>query len=62
MFEFKEGKNCNHRNTCLYFEDCNLSLTPKSDKLAISGWAFGRNSYEMSRTRQPLLETRSDFQ
>jgi len=28
-FKFKEDENCNRRNTLTYFEDYNLSLTPK---------------------------------
>jgi len=40
LFEFKEGENYNLRNTLKYFEDYNLSLTPKSGKLAICGWAL----------------------
>gem|GEM_PF-4632147 len=40
MFEFKEGENCNRRNTFKYLEDYNLRLTLKSGKLAICGWAL----------------------
>jgi len=40
LFEFKEGENCNRRNTWKYFEDYNFGLTPKSGKLAICGWAL----------------------
>ena len=40
MVEFKEGEDCNRRNTFEYFEDYNLSLTQKSGKLAICGWAL----------------------
>jgi len=40
LFEFKKGENCNRKNTFEDFEDYNLSLTPKSGKLAICGWAL----------------------
>jgi len=32
LSKFKEGENFNRRNTLKYFEDLNLSLTPKSGK------------------------------
>ena len=55
LFEFKEDENCNRpgticrtygagRNTWEYFEDYNLSLTQKSGKLAIYGWALDNTS------------------
>jgi len=40
LFQFKEGDNCNQRDTQLYFEDYNLSLTQKSDKSAL--WVHER--------------------
>jgi len=40
LVEFKEGENCNRRNTFEYFEDYNFRLTQKSGKLAICGWAL----------------------
>jgi hypothetical protein len=33
-----KGENCNRKNTLWYFEDYNLSLTPKSGKLTIYAW------------------------
>ena len=35
--KIKEGENYNHRNTCKYFEDYNLSLTQRLGKIAILG-------------------------
>ena len=53
LFEFKEGENCNRRNTLQYFEDYNFRLTPKSGKLAICGWALAkkREGYRLSQIR-----------
>jgi hypothetical protein len=32
LFKVNEGENSNHRNTLKYFEDYNLSLTPRLGK------------------------------
>jgi len=52
FFKFKEGENFDHRNTLKYFEDQNLSLTQKLEKLAV---------FVQALSKIPLCGRRTEF-